>query len=157
MNRMQLFLANTMQRYGRDRLAWPLWRRCLLSVFSLLNLACRQDWQAAQDQVNASDTAFRQAYNDGVAELDVSSALARRLNTITAQAQYGNAAQSGQQYYERELRFWQISFASAMASAMLGVVIGAGGYVEVLSDADVVYLETSMNYEVSDWLGGDSL
>ncbi len=152
---MQKFLANTLRNFGSNRNTWPRWRQFLLSICIALSDACRQDWQAAQRKVNAADTALAQTYVDGIAELTVSSVMTRRLHTITAQPQCrtGLASESG--VMKAKMPFWQISCASAMASAVLGVALGAGGYVAEFTDSDVAYLETSMTYEVSDWLAGD--
>ncbi|AMO69201.1 hypothetical protein DOK_06607 [gamma proteobacterium BDW918] len=155
MNIMQKFLANTLRNFGSNRNTWPRWRQFLLSICTALSDACRQDWQAAQSKVNAADTALAQTYIDGVAELAVSSAMARRLHKITAQPQCRAELASEPGVMKTKMPFWQIGFASAMASAVLGVALGAGGYVAELSDFDAAYLETSMTYEVSDWLAGD--
>ena len=149
MNIMQKFLTNTLRNFGSNRNTWPRWRQFLLSICTALSDACRQDWQAAQSKVNAADTALAQTYIDGVAELAVSSAMARRLHTITAQPQCRAELASEPGVMKTKMPFWQISF------AVLGVALGAGGYVAELSDTDVAYLETSMTYEVSDWLAGD--
>ncbi|WP_320837897.1 hypothetical protein [Zhongshania sp.] len=156
MNIMQKFLANTLRNFGSNRDTWPRWRQVMFGICTALNDACRQDWQAAQRKVNAADTVLAQTYVDGIAELAVSSAMARRLHTITAQPQCRAGLASEPGVIKAKMPFWQISFASAMASAVLGVALGAGGYVPELSDTDVAYLETSMTYEVSDWLAGDT-
>ena len=150
MNLAQNLLVNTVQRFGNVRGAWPLWRRFLLGIFTMFDRACRQESNGVLSKA-AGDSTLCKHYVEGVAELAVSDAMQRRLQAITAIPQ-----QSRSRGKAGGFPFWQISFASAMASALLGVVLGAGGYVDEFSDTDSVYLEASMTYEVSDWLAGDA-
>ncbi len=154
MNITQKFLAKTVQRFGSERSEWPLWSRFWLGLFIALNHDCRQDWQALQRKVNSADTEFVQRYLNGVEELAVSDGLQRRLQAIAARPQQAVAQSPAQ--LAKHVSFWKLSFASAMASAILGVVIGAGGYVDEFSDPDVSYMEISMAYDVSDWLAEGS-
>lgn len=155
MNRVQKALEATVQCYGSDISAWPRWRRFLLRVFIMLSRNCHQDWQTIKTQANKDEAALVQDYCDNLTELAISDAMARRLQAITEQPQRAVALARVGRVTEGGARFWQISFASAAASVLLGVALGAGGYVEVFSDSEVAYLNVTITYEVSDWLAGD--
>ncbi|GAA4081732.1 hypothetical protein [Zhongshania borealis] len=156
MNITQKLLAETVRRFGSKRGEWPLWRRFFLSLFIAFNHSCRQDWLAVQREVNPADTEFLQRYSGGLEEIAVSDGLQRRLQAIAARPQQGVTQSRLPLEATKHIPFWQLSFASAMASAILGVAIGAGGYVDEFSDPDVSYMEISMAYDVSDWLAEGS-
>jgi hypothetical protein len=154
-NISQKLLASTVHGFGAERSMWPRWRRFLLGLFIALNRPCRQDWQALENSARVADAVLTQRYVTAVDELAVSDAMSKRLQAISARPQY-RASLSQTPIVSKPIPFWSLSFASAMASAILGVVIGAGGYVDEFSDPSVAYMEISMAYDVSDWLAEGS-
>jgi len=148
-NTSQTLLARAIRHYGAQFGAWPLLLRPLLGLVILCSRRSRQQWQAAQRKAETANTDLLQAYADGISELSPSDTLQRRLQAIAARPQLRSTKAV------TPMPFWRISLASAMASALLGLVLGAGGMLDEFSDSDSLYLESAMNYEVSNWLAGD--
>ncbi|WP_339674911.1 hypothetical protein [uncultured Zhongshania sp.] len=139
----QIFSA-LLTRYGANADHWPFLYRVLLPLFLRLD-ACAAQWREAQ----AEERAIRALYKTDLPELTPSTALRARLVAI-AQLPSKTAR-------EPYIPVWRLSFAAAMASALLGVVLGAGGYFADYADPDDYVFETTASYEVSDWIAGTGL
>ncbi|MEX1669049.1 hypothetical protein AB4876_08990 [Zhongshania guokunii] len=149
MNISQTLFGRAIQHYGAQLGGWPRMLWPLLGLLLLCSRRRRQQWQLAQREAEVENSNLLQDYADGMSELSPSDTLQRRLQAIAAHPQLRSAKAPN------PLPFWRISLASAMASALLGLVLGAGGMLDEFSDSDSVYLESAMNYEVSNWLAGD--
>ncbi|CAA0097738.1 hypothetical protein [Zhongshania aliphaticivorans] len=132
-------------RHGADTARWPFIYRLLLPVF-LGSEACLLLWREAQLDENR----LRGLYKDELPELEPSAALQTRLAAI--------ARPRRQPVRESFMPVWRLSFTAAMASALLGVVLGAGGYFADYTDPDDAYtFDVSTSYEVSNWIAGTDL
>jgi hypothetical protein len=140
----QIFSA-LLARHGADGSHWTLFCRLLLPVFLHID-SCALRWQKAQHE----ESELANLYQDIVPELELSAALQERIAAI---------ALSGRQLV-RERSFilpWRLSFAAAMASVLLGVLLGASGYFAGYTEADIYAFDAMANYEVSHWIAGTEL
>ena len=131
-------------RHGADAAHWPFWLRLLLPAFLCLD-SCSLRWREAQ----ADERRLRALYKSDVQELEPSEALQARLAAI--------ARPRRQPVRESFMPMWRMSFAAAMASALLGVVLGAGGYFADYTDPDTYTFDATSSYEVSNWIAGTDL
>ena len=92
---------------------------------------------------------LRNVYANTLPELEPSAGLQARLASI--------AQPRKQLVREPFIPVWRWSFATAMASALLGVVLGAGGYFADYTDPDIYTFDATASYEVSNWIAGTDL
>lgn len=140
----QIFSA-LLARHGADVSRWPFLARMLLPVFLRMD-SCAQRWQDARRE----ESELAKWYQDIVPDLEPSAALQVRLASI---------ALPGKRL-PREPSFtppWRLSFAAAMASALLGVLLGASGYFADYTDPDIYAFDATATYEVSNWIAGTEL
>lgn len=136
--------AALLARHGADAAHWPLLLRLLLPAFLCLD-SCSLRWHKAQDE----ERSLRALYKSDVQDLEPSVALQARLAAI--------ARPRRQPLRESFMPMWRMSFAAAMASALLGVVLGAGGYFADYTDPDTYTFDATASYEVSNWIAGTDL
>ncbi|MEX1666817.1 hypothetical protein [Zhongshania arctica] len=140
----QIFSA-LLARHGADASHWPFLARLLLPVFLRID-SCALRWQDAR----CEESELAKWYQDIVPDLEPSAALQVRL---------ANIALPGERL-PREPSFtppWRLSFAAAMASALLGVLLGASGYFADYTDPDIYIFDATATYEVSNWIAGTEL
>ncbi|CAA0094260.1 Uncharacterised protein [Zhongshania aliphaticivorans] len=131
-------------RYGGNSAQWPAVFRWLLPVFLTVD-SCSSLWAETQ----AEERKLSALYRDEFPTLEPSDAFRARLSTI--------AVPRRQVVKEAFMPVWRLSFATAMASALLGVVLGAGGYFADYSESDIYSFDATASYEVSNWIAGTDL
>lgn len=131
-------------RHGTRSEQWPYLLRLLLPVFLSIE-SCSRCWQAAQIE----EDHLKNLYANSLTVLEPSGGLKARLAAI--------AQPRKQLVREPFIPVWRWSVATAMASALLGVVLGAGGYFADYTDLDTYTLDATASYEVSNWIAGTDL
>lgn len=144
MKRVERIFSALIARYGADAAAWPFIYRLFLPVI-LTSQVCASLWREAQ----IDDAHLRGLYKNTLSELEPSAALQARLATIASPRQ--------QPIRESFMPVWRLSFTAAMASALLGVALGAGGYLADYTDPDTYTFDATASYEVSNWIAGTDL
>ncbi|WP_269619776.1 hypothetical protein [Zhongshania sp. BJYM1] len=144
MTLVERLFSGLIARHGTRSVQWPYLLRILLPVFLSIE-SCSRCWRAAQ----VEEEGLRNVYANTLPELEPSAGLQARLASI--------AQPRKQLVREPFIPVWRWSFATAMASALLGVVLGAGGYFADYTDPDTYTFDATASYEVSNWIAGADL
>lgn len=126
--------------YGPDLDEWPLIWRLLLLLLLRLQPAAAKKWSTAVEEQQRMEKLFKQ-----LPELALSPQMQARLTSISARPQ---ASQSR----VPALPVWRLGMSTALASVMLGFLLGAGGLLAPPGAAADFELDSTANYEVSAWL-----
>lgn len=136
---------NLLRDYGGAPEKWPvgwrlLWRWVLCHQADLARQLASA--QAEERQLGQMMSALP--------ELAISDDLQARLMAVTSRRQVQPVSNRWQ------VSAWGMGMTTALASVMLGFLLGAGGLLAPLDNPDGFEFDSDATYEVSDWLSEDA-
>lgn len=126
--------------YGSDIKAWPLWWRVVLPLLLKLQPKLAKQWHAALEDERRMERMLTQ-----LPQLTLSPQMQARLASISSRPQASLGPTP-------TLPVWRLGMSTALASVMLGFLLGAGGLLAPPDAAADFELDSTANYEVSEWL-----
>jgi hypothetical protein len=146
MNYFEGLFNRQLADYGGNQRDWPLSKRGFLLLMLWLSPRCRRQFTVAlcrQKHIAAETIDDLTIYSEHIAELAVSANLQALLRAIPLV-----------QEKRPILPLWKMSVGAAMASLLLGLVLGMQGFVGDYAEPGSGDFEAINSYEVSQWLAG---
>lgn len=136
---------NLLQRAGGSPTHWPFGWRLLWSLVLRHQAGLARQLADLREQERQLGQMM-----SALPELPVSDGLQARLMAVSSRRQMQPVINS------RQVSAWGMGMTTALASVMLGFLLGAGGLLAPLDNPDGFEFDSDATYEVSDWLSEDA-